>query len=78
MGSGRVERTHITMFSFDETMDVGADTGSPVTADYGPADPGFPKAIKRVRIDTGDDDHSHLIPAEEHLKVIMSRRIAEP
>jgi arylsulfatase len=59
------------MFSSNETTDMGADTGSPV---YGPAEPEFAKAIKWVRIDTGDDDHSHLIPPEAHLEVIMSRQ----
>jgi hypothetical protein len=34
VGSGRVERTHMVQYSFDETTDVGQDTGSPVTDDY--------------------------------------------
>ena len=32
--AGRVERTHAILFSFDETTDVGLDTGAPVTPDY--------------------------------------------
>ena len=73
-GSGRVERTHITMFSFDETTDVGRDTGSPVTGDYTATGNAFSGDIRWVQIDLGDDDHSHLISAEEHLKVVMFRQ----
>jgi arylsulfatase A-like enzyme len=73
-GSGHVQQTHITMFSFDETTDVGRDTGSPVIDDYGPQDPAFARSIRWVRVDLGDDDHSHLIPAEDHLHIIMSRQ----
>ena len=31
VAAGRIERTHITMFTFDETTNVGRDSGSPVT-----------------------------------------------
>ena len=37
VGEGRVERTDPMVFSADETCDVGADVGSPVSPDYGPA-----------------------------------------
>ena len=36
IGEGRVERTMPFMFSMDETVDVGSDVASPVSADYGP------------------------------------------
>jgi arylsulfatase len=74
VGSGRVERTHTTLFTFDETTDVGRDTGAPVTDDYPAEDNGFTGTIKWVRIDLGEDDHSHLIPAEHHFQVAMTRQ----
>ena len=35
-GEGRVDRTVPMLFSADETCDVGKETGSPVSPDYGP------------------------------------------
>ena len=35
-GEGRVEQTVPMLFSADETCDVGKETGSPVSPDYGP------------------------------------------
>jgi arylsulfatase len=74
VGSGRVGRTHIVQFSFDETTDVGRDTGSPVTDDYPARDNAFNGTIKWIRIDLGDDDHSHLLPAEAQLDFLMTRQ----
>jgi arylsulfatase len=34
VAQGRIDRTMPVRFSFDETFDVGADTGTPVSADY--------------------------------------------
>jgi hypothetical protein len=73
-GAGRVERTHIVQFSFDETTDVGRDTGAPVTDDYPASDNAFTGTIKWVRLDLGDDDHSHLLPPEAHLDFLMTRQ----
>jgi len=74
VASGRVERTHFTVFTFDETTDVGADTGAPVTDDYPARGNGFTGTVKRVQLDLGDDDHSHLIPPHHHLRVAMTRQ----
>ena len=37
VGEGRVEATVPMLFSADETTDVGSDTATPVSDDYGPA-----------------------------------------
>ena len=34
MAGGRIERTMPVRFSFDETFDIGEDTGTPVSEDY--------------------------------------------
>jgi arylsulfatase len=73
VGSGRVERTHPAIFSAEETTDVGRETGSPVAEDY-PADNAFTGTIDGVRLDIGDDDHSHLIPAEHLLEIALMRQ----
>ncbi len=74
VGSGRVERTIPMGFSADEACDVGADTGSPTAPDYGPTGNGWNGRIDWVRIDLGDDDHDHLVPAEDRVRLAMGRQ----
>ena len=56
------------MFSMDETADVGSDAASPVSPEYGPTDSAFTGTIEWVRIDLGDDDHSHHITDEHKMQ----------
>ena len=74
IGEGRIERTLPFQFSFDETVDVGCDLASPVSSDYGATGNGFTGVLKKLRIDLGDDDHSHLIDDEHRLQVAMMRQ----
>jgi arylsulfatase A-like enzyme len=74
VGTGRVEKTEPLAFSADEACDVGSDTGSPTSTDYGPHGNGFSGAIDRVIIDIGQDGHDHLVTAEDKLNVAMSRQ----
>ena len=74
VGDGRVERTHAFLYSFDETTDVGRDTGAPVTADYPAGDNAFTGTIEWVRIDLGDDSHDHLISPQSHFAIAMTRQ----
>ncbi|ACQ79024.1 sulfatase [Beutenbergia cavernae DSM 12333] len=74
VGEGRVERTHITLYSFDETTDVGRDTGSPVVSAYGARDNGFKGRIEWIKVVQGDDDHSHLVPSHITLEALMAQQ----
>jgi arylsulfatase A-like enzyme len=76
VGDGRVEGTVPMLFSADETTDVGADSATPVSDDYGPKDSAFTGKVRWVQIDLGDDaaDADHLITAEERLRVAMARQ----
>ncbi|RZQ61255.1 arylsulfatase [Amycolatopsis suaedae] len=49
--SGRVERTIPYYFSFDETLDVGVDLGTPVTDDYPVGANEFTGTVHTVRVD---------------------------
>lgn len=53
---GRVEQTIPYYFSFDETLDVGVDLGTPVSDDYPEIDNGFSGTVHTVRIDLGGED----------------------
>ena len=55
VGSGRVERTTAYYFSFDETLNIGLDVGTPVSEDYPPIDNRFTGEIDFVRIDVHED-----------------------
>jgi len=73
-GEGRVDRTVPMVFSADETCDVGKETGSPVSSDYGPTGNEFSGEVNWVQIDLEKDDHDHLITPEERLRVAMARQ----
>jgi arylsulfatase len=74
VGQGRIDRTVPMIFSADETTDVGGDTATPVSDDYGPKDSNFTGRIDWVQIDLGDDaeDADHFISEEERLRIAMS------
>lgn len=74
VGKGRVKRTIPMGFSADEACDVGRDTGSPASPDYGPSGNAFTGRIDWVRIDIGDDSHDHLITPQDRVKMAMGKQ----
>jgi arylsulfatase len=74
VGKGRVDRSIPMGYSADEACDVGADSGSPASPDYGPRGNTFSGEIHWVQIDIGTDDHDHLITPEERFKLAMARQ----
>jgi len=74
VGTGRVGATQAMIFSADETTDVGYESGTPVSDDYTPQSSRFTGKIQWVQIDTGDDDHDHLIDPDERLRIAMARQ----
>jgi arylsulfatase len=74
VGEGRVEKTIPLIFSADETCDVGSESGSPVSEDYGTRGNEFTGEVKWVQIDIGVEDHDHLVSPEERLKLAMAKQ----
>jgi arylsulfatase A-like enzyme len=74
VGKGRVDQTEPMVFSADEACDVGADSGSPASPDYGPTGNKFTAEINWVQIDIGGDSQDHLIPAEDRVKIAMAHQ----
>ena len=76
VGDGKVAATAGMIFSADDGCDVGQDTGSPVSEDYGPHGNGFSGRVKGVEIAIADAATSadHLISAEEVVRVAMARQ----
>jgi Sulfatase len=56
--------------------DVGSDSATPVSDDYGARGSAFNGRVRLVQIDVGDDaqDADHLISPEERLRVAMARQ----
>ena len=75
-GEGRVAATAAMVFSADDGCDVGSDTGSPVSQDYGPRGNAFTGVVKGVEIAIAEaaasDDHR--VSAEEAVRVAMARQ----
>jgi hypothetical protein len=76
VGEGRVAATQAMLFSADETTDVGSDTATPVSDDYGPKTSRFSGRVRWVQIDLDEDaqDADHLISPEERLRIAMARQ----
>jgi arylsulfatase A-like enzyme len=76
VGEGRVDATQPMLFSADETTDVGSDSATPVSDDYGPRDSEFTGQVRWVQIDLGEDAHDadHLITPDERLRIAMARQ----
>jgi arylsulfatase len=75
VAEARIDRTVPFIFSADETMDVGVDSASPVTNDYGSAEENrFTGRIEWVQIDLEDDEVSHLEDPEQTYHRIIARQ----
>ncbi|HEY9290692.1 MAG TPA: arylsulfatase [Microlunatus sp.] len=76
IATGRIDATVPLAFSGDETLDIGSDTGTPVSDEYSSHDSAFTGRIHRVQIDLGDDahDNDHLITPEERMRIITTRQ----
>ena len=76
VGEGRVDATVPMGFSADETTDVGSDSATPVSDDYGPKTSAFSGRVRWVEIDLGEDaeDADHLITPEERLRIAMAKQ----
>ncbi len=76
VGKGRVDQTIPMGYSADEACDVGDDSGSPASTDYGPTNNAFTGEIDWVQLDVGTDDHNHLITPETTLQPRHGQTIA--
>jgi arylsulfatase len=74
VGQGRVDQTIPFMFSSDETMDIGRDTGTPVSADHAPHDGTFSGTIEWVQIEIGNIAADQQVAAEERIRIALVRQ----
>ncbi len=76
VGEGRVQATVPMLFSADETTDVGSDTATPVSDDYGSRGSEFTGKVSWVQLDVDEaaEDVDHLVTPEERLQIAMARQ----
>jgi arylsulfatase A-like enzyme len=76
VGEGKIAATAAMIFSADDGCDVGVDTGSPVSPDYGSRGNEFTGHIKGVQLAIAEDAVSldHLVSPEEAIHIAMSRQ----
>jgi arylsulfatase len=74
VGEGRVGATQPFIFSADEGVDVGRETGTAVAPGCTVGTSGFTGEINWVELSVGDDDHTHLVDREDHVHVLMARQ----
>jgi arylsulfatase len=76
VGEGKVAATAAMIFSADDGCDVGRDTGSPVSPDYGPHGNAFTGRIKGVQLAIAGaaESSAHLVSPEEAIRIAMARQ----
>jgi arylsulfatase A-like enzyme len=74
VGEGRVDATQPFIFSADEGLDVGCETGTAVAPECDTKNSAFTGTINWVELKLGEDDHSHLLDPEDHLSMLMGRQ----
>jgi arylsulfatase len=76
VGEGKVAATAAIVFSADDGCDVGVDTGSPVSPDYGARGNEFTGIVKGVQLAIAKDAESldHLVSPEEAFRIAMARQ----
>jgi arylsulfatase len=76
VGEGKVAATAAMIFSADDGCDVGQDTGSPVSEDYGPLGNEFSGTVRGVQIAIADaaENSDHLVSPEEAIRIAMARQ----
>jgi arylsulfatase A-like enzyme len=76
VGEGNVPMTQAMVFSADDGLDVGVDTGSPVSPDYGSRGNEFNGEVKGVQLAIGEDAETadHLVKPEDAIRIAMARQ----
>ena len=76
VGEGKVGATAAMVFSADDGCDVGDDSGSPVSPDYGSRGNSFSGHVKGVQMAIAEDAVSvdHIVSPEEAIRMAMARQ----
>ncbi len=74
VGQGTVGATLAMVFSADDGLDVGEDSGAAVSPDYGATGNAFNGAVRGVQLSIADDKGEHVVSPEDAVRVAMARQ----
>jgi arylsulfatase A-like enzyme len=76
VGEGDIPATLAIIFSADDGLDVGEDSGAPVSPDYGARGNAFNGTIKGIALETGEGEENsdHMVKPEQVLAAAMGRQ----
>jgi len=73
VGEGDIEATLAQVFSADDGLDVGEDSGAPVSPDYGPVGNGFNGTVKGALLSI-EEEGEHLVDPAQAVRLAMARQ----
>ena len=76
VGAGDIAATLAIVYSADDGLDVGEDSGAPVSPDYGPTGNSFNGTIKGIALEVGEgqENSDHMVKPEQVLAAAMGRQ----
>jgi arylsulfatase len=76
VGEGKVAATAAMVFSADDGLDIGGDTGSPVAQDYTARESEFTGRVKGVEITIAEasDSKDHMVDPQQAIHLAMARQ----
>ena len=76
VGKGKIKATLSNIYSADDGLDVGEDSGAPVSPDYGPIGNHFNGDIKAVQLSVEDDPNNgdRLVNPNEAIRAMYGRQ----
>jgi len=74
VGEGDIEATLATVFSADDGLDVGEDSGSPVSPDYGAVGNHFNGTVKGALLSIEEAKGEHKIDPAQAVRLAMARQ----
>ncbi len=75
VGQGKVEATLSNIFSADDGLDVGEDSGAPVSPDYGPVGNHFNGEVKGVQLSIAEgENEGQVVDPKDAVRAMFGRQ----
>jgi arylsulfatase len=76
VGEGTIDATLAFVFSADDGLDVGEDSGAPVSPDYGPQGNAFNGKVQGIQLAIAEaaENSDHLVTPADAMRVAMARQ----
>ena len=74
VGEGDIPATLAMVFSADDGLDVGEDSGAPVSPDYGSVGNGFNGTVKGALLSIAEDTGEHVVDPAQAVRIALARQ----